>query len=417
LFLKFFKKWLHKEIESSDYRIFKSFYLKVNKNLNYFELFKDRIVLLLRVLIMPIFLRYKKEKNGDNYIIDSLDNYQLRKEYIAQYNNDYDIKLIDNRMKSMINIQSFSQLWIFFKSYIYSLKSIFKIIFLPLNFSFLQFSNYFYLRTKINIYRPQKIYVFYSYLPHQYLISLFSANVFKIEVNYHIGNMIYEYLRYFYIENSCICFANKLYKEEYESFKKIGWIKDINTKYQISGNEFLLNSNSLNGFKYDVGFFSSGYWSRREGLYASNDIFAIHEKKYENNIYSKREIILLRNIIKISKKHHLTLKIYLHPHEKKLISNHNIYPPYWNLIKMSNLKVDKMLGSNNFFEPKVGVLIQSSIFYDRWENNLFTLCYQFKNYKNRLQIPLKYLGKYSIYGFKNLKELEKKILVEFKNNE
>ncbi|MGJ0302814.1 hypothetical protein NG774_05725 [Aliarcobacter cryaerophilus] len=375
-------------------------------------------MLLTRIVIMPIFLRYKKCGNSDICIIDSVDNYQLRKEYIAQFDNFENIELIDRRLKSHIIVKSFSELWTFFKSYLYTLKNIFKIIFLPFNFSLLQLSNYYYLRVKLNILKPKKVYIFYSYLPQSYLIALYSTNILKIDVNYIISNLINEYLRYTYMQNIHVIFTNALYQNEYESYRTIGWIKNINVKYSIGGNEFLINKKILDSFIYDLGYFSSGFWARKDGLYASTNLSEIKKGTYKNNIYSKRENILLQNIVKISYKYNFTLKIYLHPYEKRLISQYKIYPPYWDIICSKPwIVVNESLESNDFFEAKVGVLLQSSIFYDRWENNLFTLCYQFKNSKNKLQIPLKYLSRYSVYGFKNLKELEKKILIGLKFNE
>ena len=409
MFLKYFKKWLYTEIGSDDYRVFKSFYLKVDKHLTTKEFLKDRLMLILRVLSMPLLLRYKKYEQKERYMIDDISSYPLRNQYIKYYDNRTDIGLIERRFKSIIMINSWSDLWVFIKAYTYALLSIFKIIFIPLNFSLLQFSNYYYMRTKILILKPKKIYMFYSYLPQMYLISLYSSNIKKIKVDYIIGNMINEYLRYSYLENVQVCFANTLYKEEYEAFQKIGWINDTNVNYLVTGNEFLINK-KLENFKYDIGFFSSAFWARKDGLYADYNKEALKEGKYKNNIYAKRENIILKNIIKIAKKHNLSMKIYLHPYEKNLISKYNIYPPYWKLIPKELLEENKLLGSNDFFEAKVGVLLQSSIFYDRWENNLLTICYQFKNPKNKVQIPLKYLGLYAIYGFKNLKELEKQVI-------
>ena len=413
--VNYFKKWLYREVGKDDYRIFKAFLLKVNKNLTIKAMLKDRLITFGRIVMMPIFLRYKKEDNRDVYLLDRVDNYTLRQKHIYAYINIEDIGLIENNIKSTIPIQSFFELFIFFKSYIYALKHVVKILFLPLNFSILQFSNYFYLRTKLNIIRPKKLYIYYSYLAQSYLIALFSTNILRIEVNYMIGNMINEFLKYSYMNNLNIYFSNTLYQEEYKSYKKIGWIKDDTVNYGISGHEFLVN-NPRNSFKYDIGFFSSAYWARREGLYADLNIEALREKKYEKNIYAVRENIILRHSIKIARKYNLTFKIYLHPYEKKLITQYNIYPPYWNLIEKDFLEENKLLENNNFFESKVAVLLQSSIFYDRWENNLFTLCYQFKNQKNRLQVPLKYLGQYSVYGFKNLKELEQKTIKGLKVN-
>ena len=409
MFLKYFKQWLYCEIGSNDYRVFKSFYLKVDKHLTKKELLKDRLMLLIRVASMPLLLRHKKYVKIEKYMIEDLASYSLRKKYIKAYDKDVDIGLIERRFKSNIEVQSWGELWIFTKSYFSALFSILKIIFIPLNFSLLQFSNYYYMRSKILILEPKKIYMFYSYLPHMYLISLFSSNIKRIEVDYIIANMINESLRYSHFENVQVCFTNTLYKEEYQAFQKIGWIKDMNVNYLVTGNEFLIN-NKLAKFEYDIGFFSSAFWARRDGLYADYNIEALKKEQYKNNIYFKEENIILRNTIKVAKKYNLNMKIYLHPYEKNLISKYNIYPPYWDLLQSDILEESKSMGSNNFFEAKVGVLLQSSIFYDRWEYDLFTICYQFKNSKNKLQIPLKYLGCYSIYGFENEKDFEEQVI-------
>lgn len=415
MILKFFKEWLQKEVGVNDYRIFKSYYLKVNKNLLFVEIIKDRTSFILRILVLPIFIRYKKLIQKTAYMIEDEESYLLRKQYILIYDGADDVGLIDRRFKSKIYITSFSQLVSFFKNYITILLKSLKLLFLPVSFSILPIANFFLLQIKIKLLDPQKIYMFYSYLAQNYLMSLYISNRLQMKVDYIIGNMIHESLRYSFFQRVNLCFVSLLYKEEYLAYKKIGWIEDDN-RYVISGKEFNIQRIN-NNFQYDIGFFSSAYWARREGLYTDNNIIALRENRYQNNIYSLREIIIFKNLIKIVKKYNLSLKIYLHPYEKRLITEYGVYPPYWDKYTHENIVIDGLKENNNFFESKVGVLLQSSIFYDRWEHNLFTLCYQFKNSKNRLQIPLKYLGKYNIYGFENLKELETQVLAGLKYNE
>lgn len=403
-----FKRWLHEQVRNSDYRIFKSFYLKVNKNLSFNEILVDRFIFLFRIFIMPVFLRYKNRKKVYKYyVIEKKDVYDLRIMYIFNYTNNKDIGLINSSPKSSIEIYSFNDLYIFFKSYIYAIYSAIKIVILPFNFSILSLSNFFYIRTKLNILKPRKIFIFYSYSPQNYILSLYAANILNIKVDYIIVNMIHELLRYSYFKNIRLCFANNIYLEEYNTIKRIGWIKDERCQHIVSGNERLIGTE-----KYfpniDIGFYSSAYWARKDGLYANYNIAALKEDKYKNNIYAKREIIIMNNVIKIAKKNGFSFKLYLHPYEKALIKNHGIYPPYWDKIDLKIVETEEL---NNINEVKLGVLLQSSIFYDRWANNLLTLCYQFKNPKNKLQIPLKYLGKYHNYGFKNIKDLEKLILM------
>jgi len=409
------KVLLYRETSIKNYRLFKTYYLMVKKNLSISNIIKDRLELIIRILIMPLFIRLNNQTKYDYYIIDKEDNYLLRKSYILNYSEikNKNIGLLDSNLKSKIYINSINDLYKFFKAYFYALFNILRISILPFNLSLLQLSNFYYLKVKLEILSPKKIYLFYSYLPQTYLLSLYASNKMKIEVDYIISNMINEYLRYSYFENIQLCFANKVYCEEYKNIKKIGWISDKNTKYLITGNEFLINK-SFNKNKYSIGFFSSGYWARKEGLYADGNITALKNKEYENNFYSKIEQIILKYIIKFTTKHNLSLKIYLHPYEKRLIHTYSIYPPYWIFLDSFTESIFINDEKNDFYEPEVGVLLQSSIFYDRQDKELPTFCFQFKQPKNKLQIPLKYLDKYKIYGFSNLKSLEASLLKYFK---
>jgi len=68
--LKILKNYLFKETGYSNYRIFKSFYIKSDKKLSFINLVKDRIALIFRVLMMPLFLSFKKSNMHKSYIID-----------------------------------------------------------------------------------------------------------------------------------------------------------------------------------------------------------------------------------------------------------------------------------------------------------------------------------------------------------
>ena len=128
--------------------------------------------------------------------------------------------------------------------------------------------------------------------------------------------------------------------------------------------------------------------------------------KYIDNPLYKDFLTMLNFLIRFSKSRSLRIKLYLHPYERSLIKEYDIYPPYLKLINLEGIEIDyeKENSLEKIDESFLGVSIQSSIIIERLMVGLIGIM-------KPLNINLKFLPEeYKIYFFENFPELEKKIL-------
>jgi len=414
--------WVNNQICSNDYRIFKLLLSGIKRENSCLLILKDRVKTYLRVLKMPLYLKVEK-KVIKAIVCDSLSGQAVMKKYIKNYDNEKELFFLSTSITEPIYINSIKDFLRFMKYYLIALKDASFLVIIFNKISTKEFSHYLYLKTKILLYKPKKIYLVAPRSPELNLIGLFFSNCKKVKIDMIIGGNLEVNQRYGYYSNVRLCFTSKITQEEYKSFHKIGWINSDNVNVIVTGDTAQIEKQkNTNNFLYDVGVYSSGIWARN-GLARCYNIDEIKENKdnYCKNTHAKIEMVTLSNLISMAKKYNFSLRIYLHPYEKELINTYSIYPPYWDHIDNENITIDRnLLHKNNFYEVKIGIVLMSAIFYDRWNKDLITLCFNTKKVKNMVGIPLKYLGKYSKYGFKNIKELEKKVLYQLKkedNNE
>ncbi len=404
------KKWLSRQVCSDDYRIFKLFLLHSKREENNFSIFKERLKTFFRIIKMPIYLKIEV-KDTDNIVYGSTDNIKI-KNYIEHYDKKNNLFFLSDSILEPIYIKSTSDIFRFFKNYSLVIRDLLFLLIMFNKISTKELSYFLYLKVKILQYNPKKLYLISTHNINSNLLTFFSTNCLKIDTDFVIGAMNMQ-ARYAYYNNVRLCYISKIVRLKQESFMKIGWTKVENTQVLISGNmEQIIKKENIKDFLYDVGMYSSGIWARN-GLARSYNIDEIKKNKehYRKDIYAKIEMIILTKIVEMAKKYNFTLKIYLHPYEKEIIKKYNIYPPFWNFKDLDNIYLDAdLLIKNDFFETKIGIVMLSTIFQDRWNDDLYTLCFDPKNKKKIDHIKLKYLGKYKNYGFRNLKELEQKIL-------
>lgn len=406
------KRWINQQVCCNDYRIFKLLLINLKREDNCINIVKDRLKTFLRVLKMPLYLRIGKQITK-NIVCSSSNKEQKIEDYIKNYDNVDNLFFISTFITDRIYIDSIGSFFRFIKYYIIIVKDTFLLTLIFNKLSTRQFSIFLYLKIKIYIYRPEKIYIVSPRNPEFNLIALCFSNCDNINIDLINGVLMNTYQRYGFYNRVRLCFISKVSLAEYEALTKIGWIKSQNVQTLVTGNiEQIKKQDQHSSFLFDVGFYSSGIWARN-GVNRTYDLDNIkqNKKEYHKNIYAKIEMIVLYNLIKFAKKYNFKLIIYLHPYEKDVINQFGIYPPYWNKGNGSTIIIDNnLIEKNNFFETEIGIVINSTIFYDRWDNDLITLCYYPKRNNKLVLIPLKYLGKYSKYGFKNLKELEQKIV-------
>lgn len=403
--IRFFKKIFFSEIGSSDYRILRN-YLLHNKGMKGFRaILKDKIVFVFKVLALPVFLRVENINNEKSYIFDLEDNYKHRLDYLRYNNIAVSAGLIRMNYSGRIGLFNIQVFFAFIRLYF---MSIYKAVLFSLVSGRIPVSGlarYFTSKLKVDLYKPDELFIFYSYRVDNYLLSLYVSAFRDAEVTYFINQMLYESLRYAFFHNINLCFSSSLFKEEYDSLKKIGWIFDTETKYIIASNENMAEQ-SNNKYLYDLAFYSSGFWARKDGVHNDLNEYALRNKLYEDNYYSRVDVAIMRFLQSYANKNGLKYRIYLHPYEKQVAKKFGVLPPYWDLL----LPVDQSLeGVTDFYEAKIGIVQHSTIFYDRLEQGLLTFCYQDLDNKKIIQINLGLIPSCSKYGFSNLDELEAKL--------
>jgi len=154
------------------------------------------------------------------------------------------------------------------------------------------------------------------------------------------------------------CFAYQ--KEEFELYKKTMFVEKTNlwAPEQIlnAPKRFLTIRENEKNSTYDIGFFSSGNWLRAQ----LGDIDLGHNDK-------ENEELILRGLITYSKKNNLSLRLFLHPLEKRTEykSTSEIY--YKEFLQHENVSLaDTMISSIEGFDIiNIAVSLYSTLMFER----------------------------------------------------
>jgi hypothetical protein len=124
--------------------------------------------------------------------------------------------------------------------------------------------------------------------------------------------------------------------------------------------------------RYGIGFFSSGEWARKGGLYQSDDIDAIRQGAFLGNEYANKAEEIVDALAEYARSHGRILRIYPHPLERRLKSEHGIEPPYARLSDGETVSIDESGESSRtkIYEPAVAVSLQSSFIWERLDLGL-----------------------------------------------
>lgn len=157
---------------------------------------------------------------------------------------------------------------------------------------------------------------------------------------------------------------NLMLKETIKCKEVVKWPPEYSKKY-------LNNYGTLNvdkTFKYLIGFYSHGGWLRKK-TELTNALFANPDEEEE----------CLKTIAKYINQNDLILKVYLHPKEKKYITEAKKY--YLSFIeegKLSYFTSDES-SSSDFNSVKIGICAYSAILFERNNLGLETLVWREKN--------------------------------------
>ena len=118
---------------------------------------------------------------------------------------------------------------------------------------------------------------------------------------------------------------------------------------------------------YDIGFFASGDWAREDGLYWARDIEQVRAGAFRGNAYERQAEQVLEALVRYAGSRHRTLRIYLHPYERRLLHEHGIEPPYRGLADGELVTIDDRPGHSRdaHYEADVAVALRSSTIWQR----------------------------------------------------
>lgn len=326
----------------------------------------DRLLLILRVVLVPLSVRFeKKEKNAD-YVFDlsyDLKRVELRIQQLKNANLGSEFSCLgvnDKIVVSSFGDLKFLKLWLL--DVIVVFKSLFDLSELKYNW-FVKFSIAKYC---VFVYRPRRLFIYSFHSPASYLLATFSSGRCVTYISTSNSTLFTENSRGNL--NGCrILASSSFHFKELEYLKKRGWLKFNNDPLNI-GNEFSYEVSKMSRtIEYDLGFYSSGFWARDEmgnRLAISNGI---------ETRSSLLELELLKMAVKIANEENLKLGIFLHPHEKDLISR-GFESPWVRFVNNENVFIDNEFGKvSNIFSSKIAITYQSSIIYDRGQYGLITL--------------------------------------------
>jgi hypothetical protein len=163
--------------------------------------------------------------------------------------------------------------------------------------------------------------------------------------------------------------------------------------------------------EYDLGFFASGDWAREDGLVWARDIDQVRAGAYCGNVYARLAQQVLEGLADYATSRQRTLRIYMHPYERRLLHEHGIEPPYRGLADGTLVTIDDRPGNSRdaHYEPDVAVALRSSSIWQRIDLGLErSFIYAFEDPGLGNVLP-EALGEYQRNVFRSVPELVAKL--------
>ena len=257
----------------------------------------------------------------------------------------------------------------------------------------------------------RRVYLFALYDRRPYLLATFLTRHTDVEVVLVYQNIpLYRNCRYLHLEVPVIL-TSVVNLPEADYFRGQGIFRASRVSY--AGGEYVADTLSLEAGEptCDIGYFSSGEWARREGLYQPSDLDAVRAGAYRGNPYAVEADHIVRVLAQHAHKRGRTLRIYPHPFERVLREKHGIEPPYAALSDGSSVTVDwdGEHSRGKIYDARVAVSLQSSFIWERLDLGLrASFMYEFAD--RELNVFLREsLGQYAANIFRDDRELIEKV--------
>ncbi len=424
IFLKFLSKKLSINLQYIERCYIRREEIKPTYSLKGKFILIDRLKLIIRTVILPLSkIRIKKIDNYDVNIayFDVFSNEDILKTrtFFVKYYDKSSV-LVDNisfnnqkyfhlEMKTCLH---FFKLYIFFVAIsLYSLcdRTKFKYNIL----SNLFFNIIYYEMNKDKYINLKKIYIFNSYDFSSYLLAKYLEMNSTTETFFVIGNGDIDiHYKYDNSKNLNITFTSKIQYYQALALNEIGFFKNNLNKYLVYGDEKIIDTFNLDTrIKYDIAFFSSGFWARDKNS-TWWDYDNIEEYDAEKNLYSKLEHNMICFLTKLAQENNIKFVIKTHPRDKYIVREKNMRHPFERFVDNKNIFLETPKNGNlssNFLDSKIGITVFSSIFYQRCSYDLPMYFFNSDDSRYLYQINLKYLKEFEQFKYTSIEDLKNKL--------
>lgn len=210
-------------------------------------------------------------------------------------------------------------------------------------------------------------FVFLLFDRRSYEVATFLVRHTGIETHVVFQSMpLYGNQRYLHVPAVAVV-TSKVNIPEVAYFARQGWFKARETLYRSQ--EHVVERAGLTAAPpvYDIGFFATGDWARIDGSYWASDIAQVRAGAYRGNVYERYSELVLGWLADYARSRRRTLRVYMHPYERRLLHDHGIEPPYRSIADGDLVTIDDRPGSSrsSHFEADVAIALRSSTIWER----------------------------------------------------
>jgi len=258
----------------------------------------------------------------------------------------------------------------------------------------------------------RRVYCFAMFDRRPYLVATFLARRTHVEVVPVFQNIpLYRNCRFLHLELPVVL-TSAVNLPEVDYFRSRGWFRATEIVYrsQEFGAEVARAEPSV-----DIGFFSSGEWARADGLYQSRDVEAVRAGEFGDNPYARKAQWLVETLADYAREAGRSLRIYPHPYERRLWTEHGIEPPYAHLSDGERVTIDRSgeHSREKMFEPRAAVSLQSSFIWERLDLGLdASFIFEFQDREMNAYLR-ESLGRYAANVFADDAELRRHLDAAF----
>ncbi len=258
-------------------------------------------------------------------------------------------------------------------------------------------------------------YQFFSYEPSTYLSSLLTARYLKgYSPNTISSNSVqFSNNRYLWNPNLNYKLCSRFQEEEIQHYVDFGWMHIGSQETWGLEEVIYIDRVTRADPTYDIGIYTGAFWARTKDLWRSGDLDALRNYKYiENPVYAQF-LPILEAVVELKQAHNLKVKVYFHPYEFSLLAKHGIRPPALDYLEANGIDWDQegKTSWDNFYEPKVGIAMLSTIIFDRLHYGLPSYFFAGEGVLN-YNLELRYLTWCKDYVYHSAGDLKAKLKKE-----